>query len=81
MNFCIVLTNILLLECALSLSLALTHCFMKKLSYLFIFDDTSKENVMIMVGSIVSSVLWLHCSLIYVGAFFYCPEAKNVKIR
>lgn len=48
------------------------------LSYFFLFDDTVTWDIGIMIASISAAVAWLHCSLVYVGAFFYYPEEKYV---
>ena len=42
-----------------------------QLSYFDVFDNTADWDVSLMIVSIVGAVLWLHCSLIYMGEFFY----------
>jgi len=41
------------------------------LSYIYLFDNTADWDFSLMIASIVAAVLWLHCSLIYMGSFFY----------
>jgi hypothetical protein len=41
------------------------------LSYFYLFDDTADWDVALAIVWVHSSVLWLHCSLIYVGIFVY----------
>ena len=42
-----------------------------QLSYFFIFDHTVGWDVSLMIVYVAAMTLWLHCSLIYMAAFFY----------
>ena len=45
------------------------------LSYMYLFDDTSDWDVSLTIVAIFAAVCWLHCSIIYIAAYFYAPEA------
>ena len=43
----------------------------RKLSYFYLFDDTADWDTGLAVAWVFSTVLWLHCSLIYLCIFLY----------
>lgn len=43
----------------------------RKLSYFYLFDDTADWDTGLAIAWVFSTVLWLHCSLIYLGVFMY----------
>jgi len=45
------------------------------LSYMYLFDDTSDWDISLTIVAIFAAVCWLHCSMIYIAAYFYAPEA------
>ena len=42
-----------------------------KLSYFYLFDQSSEWDMTLIFIGIVAAVMWLICSIIYVAAFFY----------
>lgn len=48
-----------------------------QLSYFFIFDHTVDWDVSLMIVYVAAMTLWLHCSLIYMAAFFYELSVVN----
>ena len=50
---------------------SLNPCDGIKLSYFYLFDDTSDWDTGLAITWVFSAVLWLNTGLIYLGVFFY----------